>query len=465
MSRALATHAEELLGEYKDSQRGLRDNYLYYEAEKKPQAVGLATPPQMQDFLAAIGWSRTYLDSIGDRLSLEGFRLAGESESDDRLWEWWQANRLDEKSGLGHTEALLHGRAYIVVSHPDTRDPMVDPTVPVIDVLSPLECFAQVDRRSGKVKRAIRVQRDGDDVQWVTIYLPHSTTVLERGPDGWAVLSHVPHNLGVVPVVPLLNRNRLTEIYGTSQITKELRSVSDAAARVMMNLQASAELMAVPQRVIFGVDPDKISDDPTSRAKTFQAYLARILAFDADGHATQFPAADLRNFTEVMRELTTQAASYTGLPMLYYGLSSDNPASADALRASETRLVTICERKAKMFGGAWEQAMRIALLIMDKKIPKEAFRMEAIWRNPATPTLAAIADAVVKMATAITADGRPLVPVEMARIKLGFSDGERKQMEKWDKARPAAQLERLYGPRGPQQQQDDDASRDVERAA
>ncbi|MFD1045612.1 phage portal protein [Kibdelosporangium lantanae] len=426
-------HVHQLLADFGSAQTGLADNVLYYESQKRPASIGVSTPPEMRELLAEIGWCRVYVDSVEERLDIEGFQMSGQSTADERLWEWWQANRLDEMSSYAHTEALIHGRAYIVVSAPDPEDPLADPDVPVIQVESPSTMWAEIDYRTHRAKRAIRVIKGdtpyGTPVpDYITIYLPDSTTgYVQGGPDGWRVDFHVQHDLGVVPVVPLLNRARLTERYGRSEITPELRSVTDAGARTMMNMQATAELMAAPQRLLFGVKPEEIADDPTNKRKVFEAYIARILAFeDPEGKATQWSAAELRNFTTVMEELAKQAATYTGLPPQYLAFASDNPASAEAIRSSESRLVKKAERKQRIFGGPWEQAMRIALLIMDGQIPKDARRMEVLWRDPSTPTFAAKADAVVKLATATTPDGRPIVPVERARIDLGYSAEERR---------------------------------------
>lgn len=438
---------ERLITSYEGSKNDLKSGGDYYESRHRPTAVGLATPPAMQMLLSDIGWARVYLDSLEERLDLEGFRMAGEDASDERLWQWWQANNLDQMSGLGHLEAFVHGRAFVVVSAPKKGDPLADPTCPVIDVLSPRQMHADIDRRTGKVLRAIRFVKgwgDPSDTRpdFVTLYLPNVTVAYERSPQGWTELDRVPHKLGVVPVVPLLNKSRLDQVLGQSEIKQELRSVTDAAARTMMNLQATMELMAIPQRYIFGVDKDELMSQ--SGGSTYQAYIAKILAFtDADGKAGQFIAAELRNFTEVMTELSKQAASYTGLPPQYLSFASENPASAEAIRSSETRLIKKAERKAKVFGAAWEQVMRLCLLVMDGSVSSDAHRMETIWRDPATPTFAAMSDAVVKLVTAATPDGRPLVPVEMGRVKLGFSPEERRQMEAWDKEAPRQQLASL----------------------
>lgn len=444
----------ELVSEFTANQDGLDDNTSYYEASHRPTAIGVTTPPQMRQLLAAVGWPRVYVNSIEERLDIEGFQMAGAASGDEELWSWWQTNQLDELSSFAHTEALIHGRSYIIVSAPDPDDPLQDQNTPVIEVESPKRVWADINPRNGRVRYAIRVVRSQTSAlgavppDYVTIYTPNETVGYEQGgKDGWVEDFRAEHNLGIVPVVPLLNRARLSEINGQSEITTELRSCTDAAARTMMNMQATAELMAVPQRLLFGVKPEELTDDPKDSRKVFEAYVARILAFeDPEGKAQQFSAAELRNFTEVLDHLAKQAATYTGLPPQYLSFTSENPASADAIRAAESRLVKKAERKQRIFGAAWEQAMRIAMRIMGREVGVNAMRMETIWRDASTPTFAAKVDGVVKLATAATPEGRPVLPVEGARMELGYSEETRKQFEKWERQSPRGRLADLYGP-------------------
>jgi hypothetical protein len=249
----------------------------------------------------------------------------------------------------------------------------------------------------------------------------------------------------VVPVIPMANRTRLSDRYGTSEISPELRSVTDAAARILMNMQATAELMAIPQRLIFGVKPEELGVDPDTGKQLYDAYMARILAFeDPEVKATQFTAAELRNFVDALDALDRKAAAYTGLPPQYLSFSSDNPASAEAIKSSESRLVKKVERKNLLFGGAWEQAMRVAWrCVKGENPPQEMYRLESIWRDPSTPTYASKAAAVAQL----YANGAGVIPRERARIDLGYTITEREEMRAWDQEEnPLGQLAGMYAP-------------------
>jgi hypothetical protein len=447
---------DEMLNKFEQAQTGMKDAKAYYDSERRPDAVGVAVPPQMRNLLAHVGYPRLYVDAIAERQEVEGFRMGGADSADMELWDWWQANNLDIEATLGHTDALVYGSAYITVAAPDPQlDLNVDQSVPLIRVEPPTSLYAQIDTRTREVTQAVRAVYDEEQTQIIasTLYLPDQTVQWVKDNGVWKVLSRVTHGMMVVPVIPLANRTRLSDLYGTSEITPELRSVTDAAARILMDMQGTAELMAIPQRLIFGVKPEDLGVDPETGEKLYDAYMARILGFeDPDAKAQQFSAAELRNFVDALDALDRKAAAYTGLPPQYLSFSSNNPASAEAIKSAEARLVKKTERKNKIFGGAWEQAFRVAHVAMKGgEIPPDMYRLETVWRDPSTPTYAAKADA----ATKLYAGGMGVIPLERARIDMGYSITEREEMRAWDEqANPLGQLSGLYGaPQGAPVQQ------------
>lgn len=438
---------DEMLNLFEQKQADLKDAKAYYDAERRPDAIGIAVPPEMRALLAHVGYPRLYVDSITERQELEGFRTGGADEADAELWDWWKANNLDIDATLGHAEALIYGRSYITVAAPDPAvDLFVDPAVPIIRVEPPTALFAQIDPRTKDVTQAIRAvyDEDGTEIISSTLYLPDQTIQWVREEGSWKVLNRVNHGMMVVPVIPIANRTKLSDLYGSSEITPELRSVTDAAARILMDMQGTAEIMAIPQRMLFGVKPEDLGVNPETGEKLYDAYMARILGFeDPDAKAQQFSAAELRNFVDALDALDRKAAAYTGLPPQYLSTSSDNPASAEAIKSSESRLVKKCERKNKIFGGAWEQAMRVAYMCMKGgEIPPDMYRLETVWRDPSTPTYAAKADA----ATKLYANGMGVIPKERARIDMGYTITEREEMTQWDaQENPMGQLASMYG--------------------
>ncbi|OBJ41332.1 hypothetical protein A5630_23110 [Mycolicibacterium mucogenicum] len=424
---------ETLLGKFEEAQSALKESREYYDADRRPEAIASAVPQNLRELFAAVGYPRLYVDAVAERQSLEGFRLGKADTADDELWDWWQANDLDVEAPLGHTDALMYGRAYITISAPDPKvDLFVDPEVPIIRVEPPTALYADIDNKTKRVSQAIRAiyNADGSEIVSCTLYIPGQTIPFDKIEGEWVQGPTINTGLELVPVVPILNRTRGSDKTGTSEISPELRAVTDAAARVLGLMQAAAELMGVPLRVFFGLKPQEIGVDPVTGQVNYDAYLAKMLAFQqSEGKAYQFDAAELRNFVDALDELDRKAAAYTGLPPQYLSTSADNPASAEAIKASESRLVKKVEMKNRLFGGAWEQAMRIAyMVIKGGDLPPDYYRMESIWADPSTPTYAAKADAASKL----YANGTGVIPKKRARKDMGYSEIEIEEMEQWD---------------------------------
>ena len=441
MSEFVKKQTQDLVDKLMWAQGDLKASANYYDATYRVRSIGISTPPELRVLATAVGWPRMYLDALASRLSLQSFRASDSGEVVAKINEWWVSNNLDEEHTLGVLEALIYGRAYITISKPDPNDIRADPNVPVIRVESPTHLYADVDARTNKVYRAVRYYTDDNTEdptsprEWATLYLPNATFHLRREGTQWIIEDQDVHNRGVVPVVPLVNRERLSDRMGQSQITPEIRSFTDAGQRTMMNMQAAMEIMALPQKAIFGVEREELVDfdenDQPIPGAVLDAYMGRILTFENEaGKAMQFQAADLRNFTEVLDQLGKHVASYTGLPPQYLSFSSDNPASAEAINASESRLVRTCELIAKCFGGDFEEAMLVACIFMGIELTPELRRLEAEWANPATPTYASVVDA----ATKAYANGNGVIPKERARIDIGYSSEERAEMREWDEA-------------------------------
>jgi hypothetical protein len=73
--------------------------------------------------------------------------------------------------------------------------------------------------------------------------------------------------------------------------------------------------------------------------------------------------------------------------------------SGESLKASETGLVSKVRRKMRVFGEAWEEAIRLAFLIEGDTKRAEDQGCEVIWRNPETRSQAETVDAATKLST------------------------------------------------------------------
>lgn len=399
----------------------------YYQGQQRLAAIGLALPPEMDRLQTIINWPALTVDSLEERLDVEGFQLGGDISADERLWDWWQANDLDEESSLAHLDALVFGRAYVTVSAGESAD---DP--PVITVESTRAMAVNIDPATRRISAAARVfeRDDNGQASGVVLYLPGENTTYRNKNGKWSVEDSSKFALEEVAVVPLINRSRLAQRDGVTEM-RDVMALTDAACRSLTNLQAAQEMLAVPQRYVLGATKEDFVDADGNQVPAWEAYIGRFLALgNSEAKVGQLPGADLRNFTEVMNHYAKLVASVTGLPAHFLGQTTENPASADAIRSSEARLVKRAERRAHGFGEAWERVMRLALRFVGDD-DTAGRRLETVWRDPSTPTYAAKADAVTKLFTS------GIIPREAAREQMGWSSEYRRHLRALDDDDPA----------------------------
>lgn len=380
-----------------NSQNALTRSQLYYEGQQRLHQLGLAVPPSLHQFLTIVNWPRMVCDGIEERLDIEGFRFPGVDEADEDLWRIWQDNNLDEESQLAHLDALIFGRSYICVGANEA-----DPQTPLVTVESPFELIHETDPRTRRPGAALRLYgvENGRPTK-ATLYLPNSTVWLQLNDSArWVEVDRDDHQVGVVMVVPVINRSRASDRNGVTEMA-DVIPLTDAAARTLTNLQLAQETHSVPQRFVLGATQGDFVDRDGKPKTKWEAYFSTVWTLaNQDAKIGQLAASDLTNLTNVTEHYARLASGVSALPPNYFGLAADDAASADAIRSREARLVKRCERKQVGWSGAWEQVMRLVLQVATGEENLDARRLVTLWRDPATPTKAQQADAAVKLVQA-----------------------------------------------------------------
>ncbi|MET7924731.1 phage portal protein [Streptomyces sp. NPDC005349] len=393
----------------------------YFNGEQLIRDLGISIPPQLKTLHTVIGWPRIGVEALEQRLDLEAFRWTDGSDASD-LVEIAESNDWFDEASLAHLDALTYGREYVAVGSGEEGGS------PLISFESPLDMTMFWDARLRMATAALRESVE-DDVRMATLYLPDQTVYAVEASDGWQVVDRDIHNLGMVPVLRMANRQRTADRIGRSEITPEVMSITDAACRRLMGIEVAAEFFGAPQRYILGASESAFQDAEGNTKSAWDTYIGRVLALerDEDGQVPTvgaFTAHDPSGQTKIIDLYARIMATQLGLPPHMLGYTSDNPASADAIRSSEGMLVKKAERRIRRFGATHREAMRLALWVRDGEPPPKERRIEAVWRNPATPTVAAQTDAAVKMVQAgiLPADGD--VVLEMA----GLTEDQRKRV-------------------------------------
>lgn len=414
------------LGERLMRSRGyLGEHGDYYDGTQAIRHLGIAIPEQLQTLRSVIGWPRLAVDAVDERLDIEGFRLPGDDTTDSNLWDIWQFNQMDQESQLAHVDALVYGRAFVIVGTGSTSG------MPLITVETPLSMVADFDGVTKRVRAALQVYEFAG-TEAVALYTENSTVHLTRDhhDESWQFHSRDDHNLGFAPVVMLTNRARSEDRYGVSEITPEVMSLNDAACRTVLGMEIAREFFGSPQRYVLGAAEGAFVNADGTPTNAWTAQIGRMLGLERDEEGNlpevgQFPSIDPTPYTKILEDLSRRFAAITGLPPHLLGFATDNPASADAIRSSEERLIKRVIRKQRSFEGSWREVMRVALLVSGADLPDDSHLIDVEWANPRTPTLQSNAQSVQLLVNAGVLPPASKVAYEL----LGLSVAQREQLE------------------------------------
>lgn len=397
-----------------------------------------------------INWPELVLDSIEQRLDVQGFRLGGEDEADDELWRIWQRSNMDEESQVCHLESMLYGRtAMSVWSDPD------DDTEPLIALETPREVILDFEPGTRKVRSALKQWVDGQTV-YVTMAYPdyiekYEGTSRRISSDSGSLpqdlsgmlkqVDTLDNPLGVVPFVPYINRRRTRKLEGKSELSSVI-PLADAVNKLATDMMVTSEYHAEPRRWATGMqipqpspslgDAERQRFKAQVREEWDKATAGKTWLGGPNVNFGQFAAADLANFTSALKMLFGVVAALAALPPHYVGLSADaNPASADAIRSAEASLVKRATRKQTSLGGSHEQVQRLAVAVKRgvavRDLPETYQAMETVWSEPETRTIGTMADAVQKMSQG----DNPIISRQTGQEWLGMSPQARKRDEQF----------------------------------
>lgn len=383
--------------------------------------------------LATVPWGSLVVDSVQDRLEATSIKT-GDKAADQALWEVWQANGMDAESKLGHSGALIDGRAYATVWPDANGYPEI-----VLDDSSQMVMSYRPGRHQSRHRvEALRywcVGQDENRVEYATLYRPeglyrfrstdpggHARSI-EAGGSVWEEYMlpsdgswPAPNPYGVVPVVEIATNRQLRAGPWPSargEFEHGLGLIDQINLLTYLGLMVGI-WMGFPMRGVTGLeiqrrvlkdDDGQILTDDQGKPRQgdpvapFEVRPDSIVqATDPNANFFQLDAADRKNLM-VFSELQ-QLAMLTKTPRHYFpndgGLSN---ISADTIRADEGALGAKVKGIHKPFiGEGWEEVLRVAGLMLDEpiEVPPTA---ELQWADHESRSLAEMADAATKISS------------------------------------------------------------------
>lgn len=360
------------------------------------------------------------VDSIAERLELQGVRFSGSPTEDLAVWSrLWQANRLDADSGMVHTTALTVGRAFVLVWPSDDGVQITpeDPFEVIVD-------YAPGSRRRRTAALKEYVDPDAGKAH-LTYWTPdgihyrqrdHRSGMVSRewsrwgGPDDGEPDRTNP--LGTIPVVEFQSRPHMSGRV-MPELSEDVLRIQDRVNKTCFDQVVLAEYQAFPQRYSIGIQVEL--DEHGNPVNPLKKGPDRTWAFEGDKNMAtigQLPAADLGGHLKAIEADIQRIAAITKIPV-YYLMGQMVNISADAIRAAEAGLVKKAISHQREFGESWEDVLRLALSAeQDPRTTDVA--VEMTWRDPESRSTAEAVDAATKKA----AIG---VPFDQVAEDIGYS--------------------------------------------
>ncbi|PJE23671.1 MAG: hypothetical protein CK431_09975 [Mycobacterium sp.] len=372
---------------------------------------------------------RLAVSSLAERLRIIGFKGV-------ELWADWLSNDLDQQSVILHRESLLFGDGYVICwARPDGS--------PLVTVESPRQVAVIKDPATREVTSAVKRWRTRTTTE-AMVYLPdrvehwRANTTAAAAP-AFELVQALDNPLGVVPVVNFCNADRILLTIGDALLTRQfghseiddLVPLVDGLNATLAGLAVAQEFTARPRRWATGielVEQPKIDDDgrplldddgqPVMQTVNPIPEGSRMMVSENDqAKFGQLSGADLNGYSTAVDIWLGQIMAVSALPAHFVGITTSNPSSADALRASEASLTARAEQRAAVFGRSWEQVARLMVAIRDG-VAVDSVDVSAQWGDPASRSIAQEADAATKLFQT------GLLSRTGALRKLGYSDDE-----------------------------------------
>lgn len=226
----------------------------------------------------------------------------------------------------------------------------------------------------------------------------------------------VDNPLGVVPVVPLVNIERIHDDVGTS-VVDDLAPLLDALNKLIVDMMTTSEAVARPKRWATGVDledddlegftADGFTADGASEAVVDLPLTDGVKApFDdaddmwvseqAEAKFGQLAGADMTGYKTSVDLIMAQIMAITSLPAHMVGITTANPSTAEALRASEVALASTANGRVRVVNRPVEWAVRL-LVAVEAGVTPDRVSVEVTWGDTSTRSVAQEADAAQKL--------------------------------------------------------------------
>lgn len=361
--------------------------YRYYEMKNANRDFNIIIPKEFKCFNEVLGWCGKAVDQLADRLVFREF-----ANDNFDLNEIYRQNNADILFDSAILSALIAACCFIYISPDDTGFPR-------LQVIDGGNATGIIDPITNMLVEgyAVLARDDHDSPTLEAYFTAGETWYYPKGAKPYRTKNPAPYPL----LVPILHRPDAVRPFGHSRITRACMNLMQGALRTLKRSEISAEFYSFPQKYVLGTDPDA---EPMDR---WRATISTMLQFtkDEEGDSPkvgQFSQVSMSPFTEQLRTFAALFAGETGLTLDDLGFVTDNPSSAEAIKASHEPLRLAARKAQRTFGTGFLNAGFLAACLRDNFAyqRRQIYLTRPTWDpvfEPDAAMLAGIGDAVGKV--------------------------------------------------------------------
>jgi hypothetical protein len=370
--------------------------YKYYEGKQGMTRDSIVMPDRLRGMYRSVtGWCSLAVDQLADRLDFQGFDEASDLYDVQAVFD---LNNPDVLFPSLITESMIGACAFAHISHGDNGE-----RIPKISSLTAFDATGVIDEFTGLLKEGYAVL-DRDVTKQPSLEAYFTAEATEYYQDGKLV--RVEDNPALYPLlVPVAYRPTAKRPFGHSRISRAAMYYTQYAMSTLQRSEVGAEFYAFPQKYAVGTDPEA---DPLD---TWRATISAMLRFDKDQDGDspklgQFTQLTMQPHLDQLRTAASMFAGETGLTLDDLGFPSDNPSSAEAIKASHDSLRVVARKAQRTYRSAFANIGFLAASVRDGRPYKRDLipDMRAVWApvfEPDASTLSIVGDGAAKINRAV----------------------------------------------------------------
>ena len=241
----------------------------------------------------------------------------------------------------------------------------------------------------------------------VNLHLPWRVVVLtQHGAGRWAAASN-PTPLDRPMMEAFCFRPTGTKPFGQSRITPAVRYYVDEVQRTLRYMAVSGALYATPKDVLMGLSEAQFKAMEGENFNVMATSLFKATR-SKDGSVPDYRRIQAASPQPYIDSIATYAKLFsgaTGVPLNSLGIVQDNPSSAQAIEAQREDICVAAEDCIETNRESMRNVALMAMAVAENKtldrLTDEQLSVMPDFRNPMRPSLAATADAYVKIASVL----------------------------------------------------------------